>query len=249
MRALTRSRPARLWPPPGSHHVVRMSVHPLPLHNHVGPAAWGDIPTWFAAIGTVGALIVAFIQIGTERRLRLDRELKEQARLIAAIAGPALRDEEAQAEADAGGPGWIGGVPAGFARTAIDLINGSSEPVYRLVAGVVFVQGTAPRTMEGFFKDGTHRPLIPPTRPLTTASVLPPNGTYRVWVRGFWLDAAGAGMGGRSAAEVAFTDRAGKHWVRRATGQLEELREDPIDYFGRLGLPAPYDLVTPERVP
>ena len=55
-------------------------------------------------------------------------------------------------------------------------------------------------------------------------------------------------MGGRSAAEVAFTDRAGKHWIRRGTGQLEPLPEDPIDYFQRLGLYGPYDLQTPERV-
>jgi hypothetical protein len=200
------------------------------------------LPSWLAAIGTVGALIVAFMQISTERRLRQEREFKEQARLIAAIIGPALKDDEARTEAEGGGPGWIGGVPAGTARTAIDLINGSPEPVYRVVAGVVFVPGTAPRTMEAFLKDGRHRPM-------TTASVLPPSGTYRVWIHGFWLDAAGGGMGGRSAAEIAFTDRAGKHWIRRATGQLEELPEGPIDYFGHLRLFGPYDLLTPERVP
>jgi hypothetical protein len=215
--------------------------HPLVPGHHL-VLSWGDVPTWLAAIGTVGALIAAFVQIGTERRLRHERELKEQARLISAITGPALRDAEARAEAEAGGPGWLGGVPGGVARTAIDLINGSPEPVYRIVAGVVFVQGGAPRTLEAFLKaDITQKPV-------TTASVLPPSGTYRVWVHGFWLNAAGGGLGGRSAAEVAFTDRAGNHWIRRATGQLEELPEDPIDYFQRLGLHGPYDLQTPERV-
>jgi hypothetical protein len=215
--------------------------HPFVPGYHLA-LSWGDVPTWLAAIGTVGALVTAFIQIGTERRLRHERELKEQARLISAITGPALRDAEARAEAEAGGPGWIGGVPAGIARTAIDLINGSPEPVYRIVAGVVFVQGGAPRTLEAFFRTTTTQ------KPMTTASVLPPSGTYRVWVHGFWLNAGGGGMGGRSAAEVAFTDRAGKHWIRRATGQLEELPEDPIDYFQRLGLHGPHDLQTPERV-
>jgi hypothetical protein len=215
--------------------------HPLVPGHHLA-LSWGDVPTWLAAIGTVGALIAAFIQIGTERRLRHERELKEQARLIAAITGPALRDSEAEAEREAGGPGWIGGVPAGVARTAIDLINGSPEPVYRIVAGVVFVQGTAPRTMEDLLGHSSQE------SPMTTASVLPPSGTYRVWVRGYRLHAAGGGLGGRSAAEVAFTDRAGKPWIRRATGQLEELPEDPIEYFGRLGLHGPYDLLTPDRV-
>jgi hypothetical protein len=228
-----------------------MPAHPLPtlttpVHESLASGSqfafsWGDVPTWVAAVGTVGALIAALVQIGTERRLRHERELKEQARLISAITGPALRDADAQAEAEAGGQGWIGGVPAGVARTAIDLINSSLEPVYRIVAGVVFVQGTAPRTMEAFCKTAAQKPM-------TTASVLPPNGTYRVWVHGYWLDAAGGGLGGRSAAEVAFTDRAGKHWIRRATGQLEELAEDPIDYFQHLGLPGPHDLQTPERL-
>lgn len=228
--------PAHLLPTP------TVPVHHPVVSGHQFALSWGDVPTWLAAIGTVGALIAAFIQIGTERRLRHDRELKEQARLISAITGPALRDAEAQAEAEAGGPGWLGGVPAGVARTAIDLINGSPEPVYRIVAGVVFVQGGAPRSMEAFFRTTTTQ------KPMTTASVLPPSGTYRVWVHGFWLNAGGGGMGGRSAAEVAFTDRAGKHWIRRATGQLEELPEDPIAYFQRLGLHGPHDLQTPERV-
>jgi hypothetical protein len=50
----------------------------------------------------------------------------------------------------------------------------------------------------------------------------------------------------RSAAEIAFTDRAGVHWVRRGGGQLAELSENPFEYFGRYGLTAPYELQTPE---
>lgn len=87
-----------------------LSIPTAPVHHLFVPGydldlSWGDVPTWLAAVGTVGALIAAFIQISTERRLRHDRELKEQARLISAITGPALRDAEAQAEAEAGGPG------------------------------------------------------------------------------------------------------------------------------------------------
>jgi hypothetical protein len=224
-------------PPP---NWSRLLVHHLPV-QHRWAISLGDLPTWLAAIGTVGALIVAFIQIGTERRLRHERELKEQARLIAAITGPAVNEDEAKAEAERGRRGWIGAASAGTARTAIDLINGSLEPVYRIVLGVVYVQGTSPRTMEEWLKRGLSQ------QPITTVSVLP-SGTYRVWISGYWLDAGGGGMGGRSAAEVAFTDRAGKHWIRRATGQLEELPEDPIEHFGRLGLHRPYDLQTAERL-
>jgi hypothetical protein len=55
-------------------------------------------------------------------------------------------------------------------------------------------------------------------------------------------------MSGRSGAEVAFTDRNNTHWIRRATGQLEELDEDPLRYFAQLGFYGPHDLQTPERI-
>lgn len=55
---------------------------------------FGDVPTWVAAIGTVGALIAAFIQISTERKYRHAQEDKDraerhiaQARLVAAFLG------------------------------------------------------------------------------------------------------------------------------------------------------------------
>jgi hypothetical protein len=87
------------------------------------------VPTWIAAIGTVGAFIAAFIQIATERRLRHDREVKEQARLVAAITGPvvlaARPGREPEDHRDQ--PAWFGPVPATEDRTGIDLINGSSD--------------------------------------------------------------------------------------------------------------------------
>jgi hypothetical protein len=85
---------------------------------------------------------------------------------------------------------------------------------------------------------------IPPPRPVTTASILPP-GRHRVWVGGIgW----GRGMGGRPGAEVAFTDRAGRHWIRRATGRLEEIPKEPFEYFKEWGLFGPYDLQNPEPI-
>jgi hypothetical protein len=84
----------------------------------------GDLPTWLAALGTVGALAAALWQIRTERKRRLEREALEreerhqaQARLIAAVVGPEEPHEEV----------------AILGRTAVDLINGSAEPVYRLI--------------------------------------------------------------------------------------------------------------------
>jgi hypothetical protein len=52
-------------------------------------------------------------------------------------------------------------------------------------------------------------------------------------------------MQGRCGAEVAFTDRAGRHWIRRATGALEELDVSPIEFLERGGLGGPWQWVFP----
>lgn len=55
-------------------------------------------------------------------------------------------------------------------------------------------------------------------------------------------------MGARPGADFAFTDRAGRHRVRRVTGQLHELDRTPLEYFGQWGLFGPYEMQSPERV-
>ena len=51
---------------------------------------------------------------------------------------------------------------------------------------------------------------------------------------------------GRNGAEIAFTDRSGSHWIRRPSGELQEIDDGPRAYFGKLGLHGPYDLQSPE---
>jgi len=50
----------------------------------------------------------------------------------------------------------------------------------------------------------------------------------------------------RWVTEGAFTDRAGIHWIRRATGELEELPESPLEYSARVGSRGPHELVRSE---
>jgi hypothetical protein len=120
------------------------------------------------------------------------------------------------------------------------LINGSAEPVYRLVIAIVNIQGTSPATIESWLEYRERDPMKN-VAPITTASILP-SGVHRVWIQGIgW----GQVLSGRHAAEVAFTDRAGSHWIRRGTGQLEELAEDPIFHYLKYG---PHELQTPERL-
>lgn len=109
------------------------------------------------------------------------------------------------------------------------LLNNSEEPVYQVVVSLVLVQGAGPKTGEDL--DSSHdRPVL---------SILPP-GKWITEVHG-----KGFGMQKRPGIELAFTDRAGHHWLRRADGTLLEITKNAVDYYdlGRpqsLIVPAPY---------
>jgi len=198
---------------------------------------WGDLPTWIASVGTVGALGAALFQINTERQRRHAAEAarkadehQAQARLMSAVMGPQVEDP-----VNPDHPEYSG-------RTGIDIINASSEPVYNVVVGVTFVQGAAPHDLEGIIKShlGGETKFWPV--PATTVAVIPP-GRFRVWIPGrHWSGI----LSGRNGAEVAFTDRAGSHWIRRAMGKLEELPSDPLEYFKQFEFYPPYDFQRPE---
>jgi hypothetical protein len=193
----------------------------------------GDVPTWVASIGTVFTLAFALVQIRTERNRRITQEAADrqeqrlaQARLVSAVTGPEVAGDD----------------PTERGKTAVDLRNSSLEPVYGIVVGIMFIQGAGPRKIEDELqriKNDSSMPFA-----ITTAAILP-SGTHRVFLRGTgW----GRGMGGRPGAEVAFTDRAGVHWIRRATGKLEEIPTEPFEYFKEWGLYGPYELQSPERI-
>ncbi len=206
-----------------------------PVAKWIMTLNYGDVPTWIASVGTVAAFGAALIQINTERHRRHQAEAQDreerhraQARLISAMPGPTESAEETQP---------LGG------RSAIDCFNGSSEPAYNAVVGIVFIQGAAPRTTEDMLKlrlgDNEYQAV-----PTTTLSILPP-GNSRAWIPGtHWTSI----LAGRAGAEIAFTDRAGTHWIRRATGDLDQLPVDPLQYFHQFGFSGPYEYQTPERL-
>ena len=194
---------------------------------------YGDLPTWLASIGTVGALGAALWQIGTERKRRLEQEARnrelarrEQARRVACWPGAD----------DTPGPmdPWWGG-----SNTTVELVNGSDEPVYNLVFALVHV-GPA----SGFHRTEDWGGMEAPLRPWSTAAILPP-GRWRVRVPGTGWD---QGLSLRLGAEVAFLDRDGASWIRRSAGPLEELPKPPLDYFADFGLHGPHDLQVPEPI-
>jgi hypothetical protein len=198
----------------------------------------GDLPAWVAAVGTVGALIAALVQIKRERDRRIRQEEKdreerhqEQARLVSGWVGtyePVPWDDPDN--------------PAPIVRYPMYLQNSSNEPIYNVLTTVVTLQAAGtPRTGEEWSayveSMSEHEVMIP----RTTAVILPP-GRWRVWV----VSEPVSAMQVRLAAEVAFTDRSGVHWVRRSDGALEQLEAPPFEYFQ---VSAPYDLVTPEPPP
>jgi hypothetical protein len=134
---------------------------------------YGDLASWLASVGTVGALGAALWQIGTERTRRLQQEEHDRE-----------RDKRAQARRVACWPGEEGTPgpmdPWWGKSTPIELVNGSDEPVYNLVFALVHVQGAGGvRRMEEW-KD---RMPQGQGAPWSTAAILPP-GRWRVSVRG-----------------------------------------------------------------
>jgi hypothetical protein len=227
-----------------------------------GEIQWGDLATWVAAVGTVSAVIVALLQVARERRARLSRESGDRtdrhlahARLISAWAGTAEplpateRFEYGDADSD----------QAFNYRTPIYIQNSSAEPIYEVVAGIVFIQGAAPRTLEGILDmrhqrheqtsdlaaegvDVLREQTAFQRDPVTTSGIVPP-GTWRVWIAGKgWTSI----MAGRRGVDVAFVDRAGVSWIRRAMGPLEELPRRPLEHFSQYGLHGPHEFQTAE---
>jgi hypothetical protein len=157
-----------------------------------------------AAAGTVLAFAVALFQIYQEREAR-----KEQERDLL------QRERRAQAERISAWPG----VDLDEHTTSIALSNRSEEPVYRAVASLVLIQGAGASTGKELVDRGHHEWQA-------TLSVIPP-GDYQTVVAGGWR-----GMGARPGVELAFTDRAGAHWLRAADGTLSELDTAPVEYYG-----------------
>jgi hypothetical protein len=162
------------------------------------------IATAAAAAGTVAAFAAALLQIRTERkaRHRQENELQQQAR-------------RAQAERISAWP--TSDSPGGW--TPIALCNRSEEPVYRAVVSLVMIQGAGARTGKELVAAGN-------LKWLETLTVIPP-GEHSTTVQGGW-----DGRMRRPGVEVAFTDRAGVHWLRTADGSLAEIGDPPVEYYG-----------------
>ena len=189
--------------------------------NMVDVPIWvGAIGTAVAALGTVGTLIAALVQIGSERKRRLEDADKDRAERS---LRPSTADFRcACGHRSAGRTPCHESSPRAPCKQFLRTCGTGSW-----LAPCLFKE-LAPATLEEMVAHFAKKPSGP--GPFTTVSILP-SGLFEVSI-----PYAGGVMAGRLAIEVAFTDRDGHFWIRRATGQLQELQQEPFDHFRQLGL-------------
>jgi hypothetical protein len=180
---------------------------------HWGAIQWGDVATWVASVGTVAAVSVALWEVLRQRRIENRRDRRAHAESISAwIAEERLPDDIE--------------TPGG---TSVELENASQHLAYDVVVFQVYIQGAGPTTGEDWGKilNQRQKPTNPryPESPFAVLGVLQPGRSVAD------LDWLSSTMQGRLAVELAFTDRAGRHWIRRSTGELAEISQSPIDHY------------------
>ncbi|QNJ90988.1 hypothetical protein HZU40_22510 [Mycolicibacterium fluoranthenivorans] len=187
--------------------------------------AWNSIGTWIAAVGTVGATGMAV------RSARQARTIAEQSR---ADALEVRREEAAAKKIDQASKicAWIG-VPDAtdwgpVSGDVVKLSNTSDQPVHSVIVYLVWVQGAAPRTGEKQEAHSRAHESSDINTMRAVVQVLPPGESEL-----YFAEIESRPPQGVLGVELAFTDRAGVHWVRRAgTSELITLHNDPIKHYG-----------------
>lgn len=200
---------------------------------------WGDVATWLAGIGTVATLIFAVVQWRILRKQSL-AELSAQTK------------EQRVAQARRVSAWFDGSNPAlvGFVRVS----NTSSEPVSCVVVYEVYMDGgdrpgsgeeserdlqellSSLKSMEqsGHLEPNTaENALVHPAKQMRAVLQTLPPGSYPLQL---FVGRDNPGV------EISFTDAAGRHWVRRATGELAERAENALDHY-RIPRPVEYSLL------
>lgn len=182
----------------------------------------GDLATWVGSVGIVLTLGATVWQVGHEARLRRRERYRAQAVGVSAWYRGPRTDSRTHEDP--------------FGESLLTISNRSDQPIYEVVVTTVFIQGAAPRTGEEWVHHGER-------------------GGYRSMPRGCVFGTVGPGqwsatvksgdspMQGRLGCEIGFTDAAGRHWIRRANGRLEGIRQSAIDHYG---LSRPLDYSVPE---
>lgn len=172
----------------------------------------GDLATWVGSVGIVLTLAATTAQLGYEMRARRKERQRAQATAVS---------------------GWYTAEDVRAEKSLFTLSNRSDEPIYEVVAMLVYIQGAAPRTGEDWGRVEQGR--------FSYCSI------YGALGPGLWtmtVDSPWGVMQGRPGCEMGFTDAGGRHWIRRANGRLDRIKTNAIDHYG---LPRPIDYAAPVR--
>lgn len=108
----------------------------------------GDLATWISGLGIVATFIIGFIQINNERKIRKQKERREQAERISAFI--------------------IKETPA---KTKVALLNLSSEPIYEVIVSIAAFQGASiSPTKKVSFQYTSFLSVVPPGKSFTHIS-------------------------------------------------------------------------------
>jgi hypothetical protein len=183
---------------------------------------WSEVPWGTVITGVVavyGAVLSTTNLIVQQRRDRLTAG-EAQRRQAEQVTGWLVRDYDGPEVPD-------------IIISGLVLQNGSSQPVYDLIASIVTVHGAGPRTRVGFGKRVTDDPRSPFTY-LKLFTLLPPGQTKTR------IQHPGSGMGLRCGVELVFQDVAGCYWLRQGNGILKQVSQHPVDLYD-LPQPAQWD--------
>ena|ERR1700733_14755202 len=113
---------------------------------YIANSKWlGDVATWVSGIGIVSTFIIGFIQIHNERKIRKEKERKEQAEHISAFIFKET-----------------------LAKTTIALLNLSNEPIYEVIVSISVFQGSGGgRSIKEFYQYTSFLSVVPPGKSFT----------------------------------------------------------------------------------
>ena len=182
---------------------------------------WGDVPTWVAAITTLGAFLAAAWVVKIELRRDSGRRRELEAQQDAA-------ERAEQADRVAGWTAWLDDAPARedevslrpTAGWAIVLRNNSQLPIYDVRLILLIPQG------------GTDEQVVE----VRQMSVVPPGTKEIPWPE----EAEGTASAEHVRTAIMFRDAAGRTWQRNEFGVLGKLGtvEFPRRGTAHVSLPA-----------
>lgn len=178
----------------------------------------GNWAEWAAAIFTGGAIFTALYQVRNERNVRLEEQKADTER-------------KKRYQAEHVSAWYPREIEAPLTWAAVQ--NHATEPVFQVVVSVVGIQGAGPPQKSPIMDNYPYRAFL---------SCLP-SGRY--YIR---IPHGGGGMMKRFGLEVAFSDAAGRHWIRYGTGALESLPVDAPTYY-QVRRPIGWEYATTDTLP